>query len=74
MKALSLYQSKAMAHVKVFVDKQINKMMDKQTGQKLYAPDLSMRGHKKKYLKTFENLPKNIPTERFVNRPRSLCF
>ena len=34
------YQSKDMADVKVFVDKQ----MDEQTGQLLYAPNLSMRG------------------------------
>ena len=34
--------SKAMANVKVFVDKQT----DRHTGQKLYAPDLSMQGHK----------------------------
>ena len=32
-----------MVNVKVFTDKQ----MDKQTGQKLYAPDPSMQGHKK---------------------------
>ena len=31
-----------MANVKVSVDKQ----MDKRTGQKLYAPNLLMRGHK----------------------------
>ena len=31
-----------MSNVKVFADKQ----MDTQTGQKLYAPDLWMRGHK----------------------------
>ena len=30
-----------MANVKVFADKQT----DKRTGQKLYSPDLSMRGH-----------------------------
>jgi hypothetical protein len=37
--------SKDMANVKVFADKQ--------TGQKLYAPDLSIRGHKKNYNKPF---------------------
>ena len=31
-----------MANVKIFADKQT----DKRTGQKLYAPGLSMRGHK----------------------------
>ena len=36
------YHSKAMANVKVFADKQ----KDKRTGQKLYAPDLLMHGHK----------------------------
>ena len=36
------YHSKAMANVKVLADKQ----MDRRTGQKLYHPDLSMRGHK----------------------------
>ena len=29
---------------------QTNKWTDKQTSQKLYAPDLSMRGHKNKKL------------------------
>ena len=33
------YHSKAMAKIKVFADKQMDR-------QKLYAPDLSMRGHK----------------------------
>ena len=32
-----------MANVHVFADKQT----DRRTGQKLYAPDQSMRGHKK---------------------------
>jgi hypothetical protein len=32
-----------MANVKVFADRQT----DRWTGQKLYAPDLSIRGHKK---------------------------
>ena len=41
MKAQNFYQSKDMANVKVFADKQT----DKRTGQKLYSPDLSMRGH-----------------------------
>ena len=36
------YHSKAMAILKVFADKQT----DQRTGQKLYAPDLSIRGHK----------------------------
>ena len=31
-----------MANVKVFADKQT----DKRTGRKLYAPDISMQGHK----------------------------
>jgi hypothetical protein len=35
------YHSKDMANVKVFADRQ----MDRQTGQKLYAPDLSIRRH-----------------------------
>jgi hypothetical protein len=34
--------SRDMANVKVFADRQTNR----QTGQKLYAPDLSIRGHK----------------------------
>jgi hypothetical protein len=33
-----------MANVKVFADRQT----DRRTGQKLYAPDLSIRGHKKR--------------------------
>jgi hypothetical protein len=37
------YHSKDMANVKVFADRQT----DRRTGQKLYAPDLSIRGHKK---------------------------
>ena len=36
------YHSKTMANVKLFVDRQ--------TGQKLYAPDLSMLGHKNAFL------------------------
>ena len=44
-----------MANVKVFVDKQTDKHTDGWTdrptdGQKLYAPDLSMRGHNNKML------------------------
>jgi hypothetical protein len=35
--------SKDMTNVKVFADRQT----DRQTGQKLYAPDFSIRGHKK---------------------------
>jgi hypothetical protein len=38
------YHSKDMANVKVFADRQTNR----QTGQKLYAPDLSIREHKNK--------------------------
>jgi hypothetical protein len=37
------YHSKDMANVKVFEDRQTNR----QTGQKPYAPDLSIQGHKK---------------------------
>ena len=35
--------------LKLFEDKQSNKqtLMEKQHGQKLYSPDLSMQGHKK---------------------------
>jgi hypothetical protein len=36
------YHSKDMANVKVFADRQTNR----RTGQKLYAPDLSIWGHK----------------------------
>jgi hypothetical protein len=44
MKTLSFnYHSKDMANVKVFADRQT----DRQTGQKLYATDLLIRGHKK---------------------------
>jgi hypothetical protein len=35
--------SKDMANIEVFADRQT----DRRTGQKLYAPDLSIRGHKK---------------------------
>jgi hypothetical protein len=41
------YHSKDMANVKVFADRQTNRP----TGQKLYAPDLSIRGHKKSKIK-----------------------
>ena len=44
---LNAYQSKDVANVKVFADTQTDKWADKRTGQKLFAPDLSMRGHKK---------------------------
>ena len=40
------YYSKAMANVRVNVNKQMDRQMDKWMGQKLYAPDLLMRGHK----------------------------
>ena len=43
------YQSKDMANVKKFADKQTDGRTDAQTGQKLFAPDLSMRGHKKSF-------------------------
>jgi hypothetical protein len=36
--------SKDMANVKVFADRQTNR----RTGQKLYSPDLSIRGHENK--------------------------
>jgi hypothetical protein len=39
--------SKDMANVKVFADRQTGGQTDRRTGQKLYAPDLSIRGHKK---------------------------
>jgi hypothetical protein len=39
------YHSNDMANVKVFADRQT----DRWTGQKLYAPDLSIRRHKKQY-------------------------
>ena len=42
------YQSKDMADVKVFVDKETNKW----TGQELHALDLSMPGHNKPYRAT----------------------
>ena len=38
-----------MANVKVFADRQTDKQTDRRTGQKLYAPDLSIRGHKNDY-------------------------
>ena len=40
MKALTVANQQDMANVKVFA----NKQTDKRTGQKLYTPDLSMRG------------------------------
>ena len=45
----NLYQSKDMANVKVFADKQTtNGRTYKRMGQKLHPSDLSMRGHKDK--------------------------
>jgi hypothetical protein len=40
--------SKDMTNVKVFADRQT----DGRTGQKLYAPDLSIQGHKNSFIKT----------------------
>ena len=45
-------QSKDMANVKVFADIE----MDKRTGQKLYALDLSMQGHKKLEIKFVKHM------------------
>ena len=47
------YHSKAMVNVKVFAHKQSDRRTDKRTGQKLYAPDISMRRHKYKGSKTY---------------------
>jgi hypothetical protein len=51
------YHSKDMANVKVMANRQTDRQTDRQTnrrtdGQKLYAPDLSVRGHKNN-VKTF---------------------
>jgi hypothetical protein len=40
------YHSKDMVNVKVFADRQTDRQTDRRTGQKLYALDLSIRGHK----------------------------
>jgi hypothetical protein len=40
------YHSKDMANVKVFAERQTDKQTNRRTGQQLYAPDLSIRGHK----------------------------
>jgi hypothetical protein len=54
MKALSLNHSKDMANVKV--------LADRQTGQKLYAPSLSIQGHKKTGMTHTGALPQfNLP-------------
>ena len=42
------YGSKVIANVKVD-NRQTNRQTDRQTGQKQYAPDHSIRGHKKLY-------------------------
>ena len=51
MKAVSLTFQKLWPMLRFFADKWTNTQtdiqMDKQTGQKLYAPNLSMWGHKK---------------------------
>ena len=60
------YQSTDMANVNVFADKQTDKKTQGQTdSQKLYAPDLSMRGHKK-YSKKFLSLDKKFYTNKTV--------
>ena len=61
------YQSKDMANVKVFAGKQT----DKWTGQKLYAPDLSMQGHKNQITcilryQTFMQLTSALLNQAFV--------
>jgi hypothetical protein len=45
------YHSKDMTNVKVFADRQTNR----RTGQKLYAPDLSIQGYKRKK-KKYQNI------------------
>ena len=58
------YQSKDMTKVKVFVDKQT----DKWTGQKLYAPNLLMRGHKNAHYSTFYSRELNpCPKDQFLD-------
>ena len=52
--SLITYHSKDMANVKVFADRQTDKQTDRRTGQKLYAPDLSIRGHKKNLAETVQ--------------------
>jgi hypothetical protein len=42
-----IYHSKDMANVKVFANRQMDRQTDRRTGQKLYALDLLIRGHKK---------------------------
>jgi hypothetical protein len=49
MKSLSLAIQKIWPMLKVFADRQT----DRRSGQKLYAPDLSIRGHKKHILVGF---------------------
>jgi hypothetical protein len=41
------YHSKDIANVKVFADRQTERQTNRRTGQKLYASDLSIRGHSK---------------------------
>ena len=58
------YHSKAIANVRVFTDKQ-NGQMDKRISQKLYAPDLSMLGHKK-----YSNKKVNTSNHNFLLFPQ----
>jgi hypothetical protein len=53
MKALPLTSQKIWPMLKFFADRQT----DRRTGQKLYAPDLSIQGHKdvKVYRQTIDN-------------------
>jgi hypothetical protein len=49
-----------MANVKVFADRQTNR----RTGQKLYAPDLSIRGHKNIFL--FKKIEYSLASSRHI--------
>jgi hypothetical protein len=62
------YHSKDMVNVKVFADRQTDKQTDRRTGQKLYAPDLSIRGHKKKQTKQKQRLTAKREKKRKSNK------
>ena len=53
-----------MTNVNFFADKETNK----RTGQKLYAPDLSMRGHKNLLCPTTDSCGTAVFTHRKINK------
>ena len=66
------YQLKDMANVQVFADRQTDRHTEKQTSQKLYAPDLSMWGHKNS--KALFNVLLEIVTKRINYHKQTYAY